>query len=696
MKQRKQLALRLKAVFSTRPRKQQTGGSEVVERHVEQNRAVPPTQITEHQIEQYEALDTSINTPKTSAFAVKEPQLIESETTEVASTAKFPYEQLSAGYIRLVKLDIPNPDDTSLLSETKLEITASFETISILEKNHVPTYIALSYAWGDPKLTRSIILNGSPFSVTRSLYDFLLHYSKPGQKNTNLPLWVDSICINQADLSERASQVKLMGSIYSLASSVKIWLGEASEDSDLAMDFVEELRIFLLRPPWRAYESSRLWDKPSTTPGSPNWTALKHLMERSWFSRIWVVQEVALAKSAEVMCGEKTLTWETFSGAIEEADQEELGGLMLSGEEEKDTLTTSIIPRGWGCVRNIIGARNTVLKKKLLTMAETADIFIPHQSTDPRDKIFALLGIVSDATDSAWEPDYSIPVHDLYTAVTHRFMEKGRPNWWKSAGLSHPRNIEELPSWVPDLSARVGASPLRGHSAGGKGPCEFTMFRERECIRFEGYVLAEIMELGPVHKTIGKESFKETSGIPFHTNHYEWYTATSALFSTPTNTTAFFHTLCASTFLTPESQYSSPYPTNSYFSTCYASYQHIFSLEAANPGEKRLFPGDLINEAQTFRNPMVVASLERRMCRLSGGGLGLVPGASKVGDQLCISEGVDAPLVIRKTGKRLAGVGGSIGPETSWFVGECFMYGLKTFEEIDAMGGILKQYVYLV
>ena len=45
------------------------------------------------------------------------------------------------------------------------------------------------------------------------------------------------------------------------------------------------------------------------------------------------------------------------------------------------------------------------------------------------------------------------------------------------------------------------------------------MFRERECIRFEGYVVAEIVELGPVHKTIGKESFKATSGSPFHTNH---------------------------------------------------------------------------------------------------------------------------------------------------------------------------------
>jgi hypothetical protein len=356
MNQRKQLALRLKAFFSTRQRKQQTDGSHVVVPQGEEHRAAPPIQITEHRIEQYEALDTSINTPKGSAPAAKEPQLIESETTEVTSTAEFLYERLSAGHIRLVKLEIPDRDDTRPISETKIEITASFVTTSILETNHVPTYVALSYAWGDPKLTHSIILNGSLFSVTQTLYDFLLHSSKPGKENTNLPLWIDAICINQADLSERASQVKLMGSIYSLASSVKIWLGEASEDSALAMDFVEELRIFLFRPPWRAYETSRIWDKPSTTPGSPNWTALKHLMERSWFSRIWVVQEVALAKSAEVICGEKTLTWETFSGVIEDADKQELGGLLLSGDDEKDILTTDIIPRGWGCVRNIIGS----------------------------------------------------------------------------------------------------------------------------------------------------------------------------------------------------------------------------------------------------------------------------------------------------------------------------------------------------
>jgi hypothetical protein len=126
------------------------------------------------------------------------------------------------------------------------------------------------------------------------------------------------------------------------------------------------------------------------------------------------------------------------------------------------------------------------LNKKLLTLAETVDIFIPRQATDPRDKIFGLLGIVSDATDSAWEPDYTIPVQDLYAAVTHRFMEKGHSSWWKAAGLSSPRNIKELPSWVPDFSARVGASPLRGHSAGGEGVWKFTISRERKCIIFQG------------------------------------------------------------------------------------------------------------------------------------------------------------------------------------------------------------------
>lgn len=84
------------------------------------------------------------------------------------------------------------------------------------------------------------------------------------------------------------------------------------------------------------------------------------------------------------------------------------------------------------------------------------------------------------------------------------------------------------------------------------------------------------------------------------------------------------------------------------------------------------------------------------MCSLSGGVLGLVPAGAKVGDQLCISQGVDTPLLIRKTGERLEGAGVSIGPETSWFVGECFMYGLMTLEELDAMAGISKQFVCLV
>ena len=84
------------------------------------------------------------------------------------------------------------------------------------------------------------------------------------------------------------------------------------------------------------------------------------------------------------------------------------------------------------------------------------------------------------------------------------------------------------------------------------------------------------------------------------------------------------------------------------------------------------------------------------MCRLSSGALGLVPEGAKVGDQLCISEGVDTPLLIRKTGEKLEGVGVSVESETSWLVGECFIYGLMMFEELVATAGIFKQFVYLV
>ncbi|KAH9208900.1 heterokaryon incompatibility protein-domain-containing protein, partial [Leptodontidium sp. 2 PMI_412] len=99
-------------------------------------------------------------------------------------------------------------------------------SISLAHANfdcETPEYEALSYLWGDTKVTVAIQCEGQSLQVTSNLFGALRRI-----RNEALPrqLWIDAICINQANLSERNKQVLLMSRIYRLALKVLIWIGE--------------------------------------------------------------------------------------------------------------------------------------------------------------------------------------------------------------------------------------------------------------------------------------------------------------------------------------------------------------------------------------------------------------------------------------------------------------------------------------
>ncbi|KAF2799471.1 hypothetical protein K505DRAFT_230911, partial [Melanomma pulvis-pyrius CBS 109.77] len=95
-----------------------------------------------------------------------------------------------------------------------------------------PAYKALSYVWGDSELTAPVFVNNLPFEATTNLVAALRHIRR---KRHNVVIWVDAICINQNDTKERNHQVQMMREIYMKADQVIAWLGEAKDDSDLAM-----------------------------------------------------------------------------------------------------------------------------------------------------------------------------------------------------------------------------------------------------------------------------------------------------------------------------------------------------------------------------------------------------------------------------------------------------------------------------
>lgn len=98
-------------------------------------------------------------------------------------------------------------------------------------------YIALGYVWGNSLIREWITVNGYKVPITHNLYRLLLL----GREiyPPDLGIWTDAICINQNDLEERAREVQKMSMIYTRASSVHAWIGEAST----AHDSVENFRV---------------------------------------------------------------------------------------------------------------------------------------------------------------------------------------------------------------------------------------------------------------------------------------------------------------------------------------------------------------------------------------------------------------------------------------------------------------------
>ena len=167
-------------------------------------------------------------------------------------------------------------------------IECSLQVVS-LDGN--PTYEALSYVWGNASLRNWIRLKNSNFDVSKSLEVALRHLR---HEDLERVMWIDAICINQSDDAEKSEQVKKMRLIYARTSHLIIWVGEASEDSDLGMRTLKHIGEELKEgPSWEAdlANVSLIRDMPEAIESfDPKpWVAINRLFRRSWFERIWVL-----------------------------------------------------------------------------------------------------------------------------------------------------------------------------------------------------------------------------------------------------------------------------------------------------------------------------------------------------------------------------------------------------------------------
>jgi Heterokaryon incompatibility protein (HET) len=298
--------------------------------------------------------------------------------------------------------------------------------------NWNPSYEALSYTWGDPGdvCPVPIDFNGYPRNISTNLgaaLRALRYYEHPRI------LWIDALCINQEDDSEKSRQVAIMGSIFESARNVVIWLGPRSDDSDFAMSTISSLHGIA--------DFDHI--------GEEGWKALENLFSRAWFKRIWVVQEFKRGREIFFQCGKKSFNWDDAGLALKEfwspghsVDQKYIRLLGEIGKVVSMASTRVDLPTN-GSVESEEAA------KYLVRMLR---VYGGCQATKPHDKIYGLLGLSNIFSFSGHNPpaiNYSISVENVYIDWAH-FLIKTQ----KSLDLLYITQRMEhdpaLPSWVPN------------------------------------------------------------------------------------------------------------------------------------------------------------------------------------------------------------------------------------------------------
>lgn len=187
-------------------------------------------------------------------------------------------------------------------------------------------YEALSWCWGKENKDCAIKIKKRGeyrrFAVTKEL-SLALKYLRHGDKDRIL--WIDAMCIDQDNHEERNHQVQMMACIYTGAKQACIWLGEDNDDSTKAIHFIREIM--------KLENFDSISEKKEN---ASKWQSLMLLMQRPWFSRRWVVQEIALARSATIYCGNDQIPWRNFAVAVELFVEVETATHRLSEVMRKD------------------------------------------------------------------------------------------------------------------------------------------------------------------------------------------------------------------------------------------------------------------------------------------------------------------------------------------------------------------------
>ncbi|KAK3672467.1 hypothetical protein LTR78_007774 [Recurvomyces mirabilis] len=391
-------------------------------------------------------------------------------------------------------------------------VRCAFDFIS-LKGIPIPPYETVSYAWGKAVFSEEIYVNDQVFKVAINAKNVLVAMRYPDRQRI---VWIDAICIDQGDLEDRNYCVQLMCEIYSNTCAGFVWLGEDDINAKQTFRALEEM-----------YDEARLQTKDFATFKETVWPqwwnvhrpptsvkynpeAMARMFEKSWFARLWVVQEAALAPDSICHCGSSSIPLTHLLRAAvwlysqSKALPQPMVRTTLHGLARAVHVASyadSIFEVPFQAETNLLWMMNTLRQ---------------YDVSMDQDHVYRLLGMYQrfkpglDALPAGIAPDYSRAVRDIYCDaaklamaelnsadtllyVCHRTTEEVKTNW--------------LPTWIPQWQRKqdleVDYFPLnhKGFHAGGPS-CTVgsNVFMEGrlDVLSLEGFILDEIHSVAPV------------------------------------------------------------------------------------------------------------------------------------------------------------------------------------------------------
>ena len=596
-------------------------------------------------------------------------------------------------------------------------------------------FAALSYVWGDDKEENKvpIVINQQILKITPSLESALLRIQEVSVARF---LWVDGICIDQSSrsrsLKERAAQVRKMDQIFAKAERVVVDLGEASAMETEILRTLDRYRD-IPYPRWveieiqvketglnEASQALTQHGLPGTT--DDFWPKFVRLMSRPWFQRVWIIQEFAVATSSMLMLGNETRDGSYLSIALARATFHIYWLYVLDRRHPQNEEPSERFA-------NLIWDMN--VPNRCLTTIEHCYFRDPDYSsfcyllwrmqhsraTDPRDRVYAILGLVSDGDlKSSLPVDYREPANHLAVRVSGYLLAQGHGPYilYNCVGL----NPNGIPSWAVVLGQKK-ENPLdesydpRRHlyeplySAAGSTEFQYRLsdpsrfrYTRRPCAKPARVVLPAIVidtvaDIGPGFPYFADLAFKDVKSYSrVLADVQEWAQSALSAQKLPREafTKAVWQTLIADQMIVPRKEGLGWQRAShqSMFDEC-ISLLHLLGRWAlaerrGEPNSGWPYPDNIRHLAGTVAEGIRFAAGRRLALTGHHGLLALVPEEAVVGEKLCIISGCEMPFVIRST--RVL-----FGRSKTGLVGSCYVHDMMdgqavgderwTWEEIE-------------